>query len=797
MRTLSLAVTVFVIVLFGRASSVHATDATCVGLLNGIVDGNVVVPRDASCTMSDVTVTGNVQISENASLTIDATEQPATIGGDVDADNCVFTLLKGGVMVGGNVQVKRCSSQSGFVGPGIKISGNFECHQNLGGCKVDLGDVRGNVRIESNHSNSPSDISLVAVRGNLQCQQNIPALTHTFGPNWVSGKLEGQCSGSLGFAAKAAAPKCANSTFNVPNLTVASAVDVAATVTMPEYCRAMGVVTTNGEGYGQGSAQLRLKLPVRWNGRFLFEGCGGNCGSVTATSVNPVDDAEALGLGYAVVNTDTGHEQDPTTPDPTWILLAPGAPNTPAIIDFYYRAVHQVTVAAKQYVEAYYGQPIEYAYFDGCSTGGRQSLMEGTHYPVDYDGLIAGAPVMSLSYQRTSGFKQAKAFLSPLAWIPFSKVEQIDAAVKASCDALDGVTDGLIQNPAKCSFNPSSLLTEGILSASQMAGLQSYIKLETDPTGAPVYPGMPISDLSTSGFEGIDDSRIPAFNPTAAQPWGGIDKGPAAWTLTDAGIRYFVKYDPSFDVNNNWPETVSASGNVVPDKTLALLRRRVSAADSEDPLKLKNFLRRGGKAILYHGGSDPLITPFRSIWYYEQLASLHGGYGATQDSVRLFIVPGMGHCEGGVAPNSFDTLKALDNWVTKDVGPEAIVATVTDVALGRVKTWVGELTGGRGGVSLERRISELVSFLRRWAGYFGLSQSHGSPSFDGWRTMPLCKFPEEASYSGSGNVNLAENWSCNGQDARMLQVGTNGAEAGATRGTALQYLYDSVGLGGR
>ena len=151
----------------------------------------------------------------------------------------------------------------------------------------------------------------------------------------------------------------------------------------------------------------------------------------------------------------------------------------------------------------------------------------------------------------------------------------------------------------------------------------------------------------------------------------------------------------SFDVNNDWPETVSPVANVVSDATLALLRERRAQATADDPFKLANFLNKGGKVILYHGGSDPLISPFRSTWYYEYLASLHGGYAPTQDSARLFMVPGMGHCGGGIAPNSFDTLQALDKWVTRCAPRKVSSATATN-----------------------------------------------------GRTMPLCKFPEEASYSG-------------------------------------------------
>jgi feruloyl esterase len=340
-----------------------------------------------------------------------------------------------------------------------------------------------------------------------------------------------------------------------------------------------------------------------------------------------------------------------------------------------------------------------------------------------------------------SNFVRAKAFIPTLAYIPYSTLAQVDTAVKASCDALDGVTDGLIQNPARCSFVPSSLVGGGILTASQAAAPQSYITRETDPSGAPVFPGIPISDLSTAGFEGTVEIITPATDPTAAEPWGAKGVGPTAWTGADASIRAYIEENQSFDVNNDWPVTVSAAGNVIPDATLALMSQRRGAGF---PFKLANFLNKGGKVILYHGGSDPLLSPFKSIWFYEELASLHGGYHQTQDSARLFIVPGMGHCSGGVAPNSFDTLQALDNWVTNGVAPEGIVATAPN-----------------------------------------------------GRTMPLCKFPEEASYSGSGDVNLAANWSCNPNDERMLQVGRDGVTAGADRATALEFLYEAIGLNGQ
>ena len=182
MRSLALALALVVPVAFAGASAVYAADTACVGTLSGNIVGNVVVPNGASCTLSDATVTGNVQVSQNAILTVDATEQPATIDGNVEANQCAFALLEGGVTVGGNVQLQQCGQRSGFLGPGIKIRGNFHCVGDPGGCEADLGAVGGNVLIQSNGSTAASDISLVSVGGNLVCQSNTPAPTHTFAP---------------------------------------------------------------------------------------------------------------------------------------------------------------------------------------------------------------------------------------------------------------------------------------------------------------------------------------------------------------------------------------------------------------------------------------------------------------------------------------------------------------------------------------------------------------------------------------------------------------------------------------
>jgi len=790
MRTSALALVFTISALVGGASAVRAADANCTGSLSGNITGNVVVPSGGSCTLSNATVNGNVQVLQNATLTVDATAQPTTIAGNVEAVGCTSVVLEGGVTVNGAVQIAQCSQQSGFIGPGVKIGGAFQCVNDPGGCEADLGTVQGSVQIQGSSS---ADISLVSVGGSLQCGGNTAAPTHNFGPDFVTGTLQGQCAARLGFAPPTTAPSCVASTLNVPNVSVisagmvqASTASVAAgTFNVPEHCQVIGTVATSGEcpttgpwatgceTGGPGSAEFRLELPPVWNHHFVFEGCGGNCGSVTSTSVNTLDADEALGLGYAVVNTDTGHEQDPATILLTWAVSdsTPPVVNAPAIVDFYYRAVHQVTVATKQYVEAFYSAPIDEAYFDGCSTGGRQSMVEGTHYPVDYDGLIVGDPAISLSRGGLSTLKQGLAFVPAGTYLPLSTTQAVDAAVYASCDAVDGVVDGLIQNPAACNILPSALgpSGSGILTTAQANALQAYILPETDATfGQPLFPGMAITDLSTANFiaPGTNDEIATAPpSPTAAEPWGvpscpyatcgGL--GPSAWSLGEVAIKAYVEENEFFDVNPNgptpnWPETVSAAGNTIPDATLALLVAQRGQGDADDPHQLMTFLRKGGKVIWYHGGSDTLISPYRSTWYYEQLASSLGGYGPTQNSVRLFMVPGMDHCSGGVSPNSFDTLQALDNWVTKGVAPDGIVATAPATAT--------------------------------------------VPLPHPGRTMPLCKFPEEASYSGSGDRYSAANWSCNPSDTRMLEVGTTGKASGVDTDTALEYLTESLGLNG-
>jgi feruloyl esterase len=523
-------------------------------------------------------------------------------------------------------------------------------------------------------------------------------------------------------------PNCtvaALSGLNIPDVTITSASAVAASGLDPEYCDVLGSVATHGEGAGAGEARFQAKLPGNWNNKYLATGPGGVSGNFFP-STNPLDVASSLRKGYAFVTNDTGHQSDFF--DASWALISAGVPNKPALADYFHRAQHQVAVATKELVTRFYGTgEIERSYFDGCSNAGRNALVEATRYPDDYDGIIAGAPHMDHRGNQIWGYKNAKAFLN--AFIPAATLPAIDAAVKANCDDADGVLDGLIQNPAMCSFNPESLVP-AILTETQADALKVFINAVRDDRGRLLYPGSSVSDLNdASGFGGFIPftERIPPVDPTSAQPWGPA--APIAWQAADTIIRHFVVRDSSFNTNLDWPET----DGVIDREAVKLFDKRTEIGDADRAEQLLPYFRRGKKVILYHGYDDQAISPYRTIWFYQDLAAILGGYRDVQKHARLFMMPGTQHCGGGPGPNSVDTLAALENWVERGIAPESIIA------------------------------SKYVN---------------DNPSQRVTRTMPLCKFPEQARYDGVGDPNDAASWMCPSRDRSLLEIGPNGIQAG-------------------
>jgi feruloyl esterase len=539
---------------------------------------------------------------------------------------------------------------------------------------------------------------------------------------------------------------------NVPDVTVVSATDVPAAGINPELCAVLGVVATHGHGAPDGSANFQLLLPINWNHKLLYLGNGGFAGSLSP-AVSPTDGFQALPKGYALAISDTGHEAGTT--DASWALELDGTPDEAKLTDYFFRATHQVTVATKELTERFFAQgDIRRAYFDGCSNGGRMALMEASRFPDDFDGIIAGDPFMSIR-ATASGAHFAKQQLTTGNFIPFTLLPVIDQATLAACDAADGVKDGLIQNPGACSFKPETLLCQPhqnpatCLSTGQVDTLKAYFSAAPDDDGRVVYPGAAISDLGgtdgaalwTTGFF-LNGQALPAgdtqatFDVTAPEPWGnaGFSPAPAGWQFADHAIKYIVERDPNFNLRN------FTGPGAIGDAALALFDQRTDAGDADVADGFDRFIDKNRKLLIYHGFSDPALTAFRSIMLYEDLAKrADGGFEELQENVRLFLVPGMHHCVGGPGPNTFDTLTALENWVEHGIGPDTIIAT---------------------------------------------KFTNDNPANAVSRTMPLCKFPEQAHFLGNPNIAMAKDindathWACSPHDQSLLQVGLNGRQAG-------------------
>jgi len=530
-------------------------------------------------------------------------------------------------------------------------------------------------------------------------------------------------------------------------LTISSATDVPAAYPIPEYCDVVGYVTTNGEGAGPGTAGFEIAIPApgTWNSKYLFLGNGGLgegfCGFTPS---------QGLQKGYAVATTDMGHTPKPACNSfyGNWALLATGVPNTPALIDYYYRATHQTALVGKQFVTAYYKKyggngTISHSYYQGCSTGGRQGLLEAERYPYDFDGLIAGDPVANFSHQAPSNTVAEFAILRPCtAWIPLSLLPVIDAATYAQCDPKHV---GVIQNPAVCSFDPQSLAA--FLTQDQINGLTRYARPLLDEWGRVVMPGYPLTDLNAGGGFTIMTLGFaePSCDPTNPEPWALTGFTPIHWAASDGTFPYFVFLTESYN-QQDFPIKFEGDTGVIAEWALQLNDRRTDLGDTTYPYLLEGFAEGRGKMILYHGLSDPLISPYQTVQLYKDTASITpGGYPRLQENVRLFMVPGMLHCGSGPGPNTFDMLTALEQWVELGDAPDAIIATGTPTP--------------------------------------------NCPSGDTVRTMPLCKFPEVATYKGSGDICNAANWTCDPHNNDLLRLGYDGHLAG------LPYSYMTPGPG--
>jgi feruloyl esterase len=459
---------------------------------------------------------------------------------------------------------------------------------------------------------------------------------------------------------------------------------------LPAFCRVAAVVAP--------AINFEVWLPASgWNGKFQGVGNAGLAGTINYPAM-----ATALRRGYATSSTDTGHTGTTVTAD--WAL---GHPEL--VVDYGFRAIHEMTRKAKRIVRAFYGEHSQYAYFNGCSTGGRQALMEVQRFPHDYHGVIAGAPANYLTHLQMGGNWISQALHEdPASFIPADKIPLIDSAVVAACDAQDGLTDGVIDDPRRCNFDPAVLQCKPnqplhtCLNAVQVMGLQKvYEGAWNLRTGRQIFPGyLPGGELAANWGGWIFGTATP---PTNLQH-----------LIQDAIFKFIVFEDPSW----NWTTFDF-------DRDVRFTDQKVGGILNAIDPNLWDYKRRGGKIIMYHGWSDPAISAQNSIHYYQRVVTAMGCHPhcndgqphrgdaleETQEFFRLFMGPGMGHCGGGSGPNIFDALTALERWVEEGIMPDKIIASHT--------------TGG------------VVD-----------------------RTRPLCPYPAVAWYTGSGSIDDAANFVC-------------------------------------
>jgi len=439
-------------------------------------------------------------------------------------------------------------------------------------------------------------------------------------------------------------------------------------VKLPSYCRVAAVLHPSADSH----IEMELWLPKEWNGKFQGVGNGGFAGSISYSAM-----AMALREGYATASNDTGHKGGNA-------LFGIGHPEK--IVDYAYRSVHEMTVKSKVLIRKFYGKQPDLSYWNGCSTGGRQGLMEAQRYPEDYDGIIAGAPANYHSHLHASDLAVAVPILkNPERNVPRAKLEMLNRAVLNACDDLDGVKDGILTDPHQCDFDPALLLCKGedsenCLTRPQLDAVKSVYAPTKFTSGEIIYPGKAMGSETTWM---MFNSRQPA----------SISLGTFHLTFQDSEWDW-----RTFDKDR--------------DTTLADEKTGFINAINPD---LKAFKARGGKLLLYHRWNDFGISPDNTVNYYLSVLSTMGS--GQEGWLRLFMVPGMGHCRGGECPDQANYMSAMERWREAGITPDRINAYH----------------------ATDNRVD---------------------------MTRPLCPYPQVSIYTGTGSTNDAENFLCRTNEAK-------------------------------
>jgi feruloyl esterase len=440
---------------------------------------------------------------------------------------------------------------------------------------------------------------------------------------------------------------------------------------LPAFCRVAATVTPTSDS----DIKIEVWLPAsRWNGKFQAVGNGGWAGSISYAAL-----AGAVTAGYATASTDTGHVGNSGA-------FALGHPEK--VTDFAYRAVREMTVKAKAIIDAFYGARPTISIWNGCSQGGRQGIAEAVRFPADYDGIIAGAPAVNWIHLHAGRMAINRAVnATPASVIPPSKYPVINRAAIAACDARDGVADGVIENPGACTFDPGTLACSAASGQDQSACL-TPAQVES---ARKMYTGA--SNPSTR------TTVLPGLARGSELGWNVIGSAEPIMYAADA-YKYVIAKDRNWDPLKFNPAT---------DLDLAL------AADPDDALgstdtNLRAYFARGGKLLLYHGWSDPQVTPYNTIDFFQTVVASQGGAGVGT-SIQLYMLPGVNHCQGGPGTDNFDRMGAMEEWIRTGVAPK------------RIEAW---------------------------------HATNGTTD----RTRPLCPFGQVAKWNGTGSTSESANFAC-------------------------------------
>ena len=472
---------------------------------------------------------------------------------------------------------------------------------------------------------------------------------------------------------------------------VTSAKIVAAADGLPAYCDVQGYITPN--------IGFEMVLPAaNWNGRFAAIGCGGLCGAIQVSGCN-----DSLVKGYSCIATDMGHKS--TAHDAGWAYN-----NLQAVVDFGFRATHVSALTGKAISEAFYGKAPTRSIYMGCSTGGRQGYIEAERYPLDFDGILAGAPPLSETGDGLGILWNTSAVLGPdgKAIIGPDDLTLVNKAVIAQCDMDDGVKDGVVSDPRNCKFDPSSLVCKagaksGCLSAAQAEVFKRFYRGPHDSKGNQWYPGI-----------------MPGSEPGWLTNYVRADRDPSYIHIWMQDMMRYMDLMPA-------PGPSWSANQIDWDKDPPRLATMEAFYSALNP-NLDAFKAAGGKFISWHGWNDHYVQPEETTQFYEMIERTMGGRAATQDFFRLFMVPGMNHCTGGSGAYAIDLMGALEAWVEDGKAPDKLIAV--------------------------RPRDEAAASKAIYHGLTPPPAVMDNPLY----SRPIFPYPVKAKYKGSGDTNDAANF---------------------------------------